>query len=391
MLHLCRRIRHILHDGSEVVASEPRKEDDSYNIRIPPPVQRWNLDILDCVMQHLSASDLAAAASVCRDWALAARVTLYAQIYFDTDLDNATLLARTMRGTPCLLPLVRSISICVGLPERADVDWLQLLPTNTVHTFCIKQLGDEDEDNLATSILSAPFIRNVRHLVCRTRFIHNCDHVKTCFALPHLESLRLWASFPVDEIQSISVPPKLTHLHMSLYNYSIFVLRVLAVLGPQLEDFELFVNRRHPIREQIPEFFGALERHAHHVRRLSIRSIHVPRRPYLDSIAHILPSLEDLHVGPGTYTSALLNNIPLHVRRLSLDHDYSIPQFPFKALKKLISRAGRGECRLESLAIYLRWNHSDTAPYTSLEGMCKKRGIEFEVKIWSKGMQSKGF
>ncbi|EMD39560.1 hypothetical protein CERSUDRAFT_111874 [Gelatoporia subvermispora B] len=387
--HICTRIRRVVfHEHREAVI-EPCIEDHSTTGGlITTRQQPWNMDTLGHILSYLPTPDLPKAAAVSWEWALAARAPLYAHISFDTDLDNASLLIKTIRECPHLLPLIHSISMRIGL-DRADVEWLQLLPADTVHTFEVDQWGIEDD--LATSILRASFIRNVRHLSCRHRFIQNCEQLKTCFALPKLESLRLWTSFPVDEIQSISVPPKLTCLHLSLFNYSLFVLRVLAALGYQLEEFGLFLDYKHPVGKQIPELFNAFETHIRHLRRFSYRSIHYLRKPYLDSIPHLFPSLEALHVGPGTYSFSLLNNLPSHIRHIRLDHDYSIPQFPFKAVKNLISRAGRGESQLESLAIYLRWDDSDTKPYTSLGDMCKKRGIDFEVKIWTTWVQSEGF
>ncbi|EMD39540.1 hypothetical protein CERSUDRAFT_121791 [Gelatoporia subvermispora B] len=389
VIHVCTRIKRIVPRGHRKAASEPCREDHSSIGNSTPALdQRWNLDTLGHIISYLPTTDLPKAAAVSWDWALAARAPLYAHIQFDTDLDSTSFLIRTIRGCPHLLPLIRSISMNIGI-NRADVEWLQLLPEDTIHTFEVNQWGTEDD--VATFILSTPSIRHVRHLACRNRFIQNCEQLKTCFALPKLESLRLWTSFPVDEIQSISIPPNLTCLHLTLYNYSPFVLRVLAAFGPQLAEFGLFLDYKHPTGEQISELFQAFEIHIRHIRRLSYRSMHRTRKPYLDTLPHIFPSLEELHVGPGTYSYALLNNIPSNICRLRLDHDYSMPQFPFKAVRNLISRAGRGQLRLESLAIYLRWDDSDITPYTSLGDMCKKRGIDFELKIRSPSVDSEDF
>ncbi|OCH84902.1 hypothetical protein OBBRIDRAFT_356528 [Obba rivulosa] len=164
-----------------------------------PPSPHLNFDILHYIMRELPTQDLCAAALVCREWACATQAPLYSNIFLDTSLSNAPLLSRTMTTCLHLRPLVRSLTVTIGIDTRdiALVDWLRLLPEDSVREFKIRQLIYEED--FATFILQSPFLRSVRRFECGGVFLRRGEHLENCFMLPQMSKSR--------EVDSLS--PKL--------------------------------------------------------------------------------------------------------------------------------------------------------------------------------------
>jgi len=349
------------------------------------PRLRYNFDVLDCILHHLPIHDLPSAALVGNEWALATRRPLYARITFDTDLRSAPLLARTLRSSPHLRPLVRHLSLLINLEadDTTPFDWLQSMPDGSVHELYVGQISFDID--FTTFILQSPIAQSVRCLKGRGDFIQTNEHLRRCLALPRLERLSLYVPYKLDILAPISLPPRLTRVSLMAHSYTPFIVRFLALVGSHLEQFDLDTALDALENHHIPPFLTALERHARQLRRLTIQSKSGPAVPYLDCVSRLLPSLEYLHVGLNTFSSALFADIPRRLRHLRLEHYYTLP-FPFTKAEEIIMRAGRAESSLQSLAIFVRGGEFDDTPFARLGVICRECGIDFNFTKYEGSM-----
>ncbi|OCH87156.1 hypothetical protein OBBRIDRAFT_806259 [Obba rivulosa] len=326
-----------------------------------PPKTPWNIDILYHVLREVSLRDLPAAALVCREW---------------TDLNNAPLLARTMLKVPHLRSLVRVLSVKTGL-QSVPLSWLQLLPEDSVREFEIEP--DTYDGDFAESTLRAPFLRSVRHFKCTVQFLRTHEQLRACFAPPRLESLSIVTAEDVDDFQLTSITPSLTCLRLLLWDYSPVFPRLVNALGPQLQRLELSSISDAPFDDEIPELITALKKSVCQLRGLTIRYRSAPDSPYLDTIPLLLPALED-HIGVGTFTSAIFENIPASLCTLTCDRCWNFP-YPFDGIEALLMRAGRGECNLCAVTIFLETiSPADLSSYTQIGDLCRDTGVQFSFQ-----------
>ncbi|OCH92873.1 hypothetical protein OBBRIDRAFT_885990 [Obba rivulosa] len=347
-----------------------------------PPSPRLNFDVLHYVVRELPTQDLCAAALVCREWARATQAPLYANVHLDTSLSNAPLLSRTMSTCPHLRPLVRSLTVTIGIDTRdtALVDWLRLLPEDTVREFKIRQLIYEED--FATFILQSPFLRSIRRFECGGVFLRRGEHLENCFMLPQVRTLLLYVSHHVDDIHTISIPPALTRLSLTLYHYSPIPVRLLTSVGRQLERLDLDLGNAMLDNDQIDGLLRALEQYTHRLRHLTIRALARPETPYLDSIGRLIPSLEYLHLGIASFGPALFDHLPPNLRTLRLEDDYRW-DFPLDELEDFVLRVGRGESQCRSITIFfVGYDFCDMSPYMDLANVCRGCGVEFQFLDW---------
>ncbi|OCH92870.1 hypothetical protein OBBRIDRAFT_405793 [Obba rivulosa] len=347
-----------------------------------PPSPRLNFDVLNCIFRELPTQDLHAAALVCRQWAWAAQAPLYADLFLDTHLPNAPLLSRTMTTCPHLRPLVRSLTVTIGIDTRDTtlVDWLQLLPANSAREFKIQQLVYEED--FATFILQSPFLRSIRRLECEGVFLRNGEHLERCFTLPQVRHVSLYVSHHVDDVNAISVPPALTCLSLALFHYRPMPVRLLTAVGRQLERLDLDLGHAMLDTDQMNELLHALEKYTHRLRHLTIRALARPETPYLDSIGRLIPSLEYLHLGIASFGPALFDHLPPNLCTLRLEDDYRW-DFPLDELEEFILRVGRGESQCRSIMIFfVGYNLCDMSPYMDLAEVCGRCGVEFQFLDW---------
>ncbi|OCH92866.1 hypothetical protein OBBRIDRAFT_833141 [Obba rivulosa] len=256
-------------------------------------------------------------------------LSMHASNLTPTPSESAPVLARTLRMCPHIRQLVQLLELQISFHENdtAAFDWLHLMPDGNVAGLIVYHCAlDRD---FTTFILQAPFIHSVR----QGDFIQTKEHLYECLTIPHLENLSVYLSEGLEVIQPVSMLPKLKHLSLVSYEFPVSAIPLLVAVGAHLERFDLDSGEYPPVGKEIPEFVAALKNHAHQRGALTIRSEHCPSVPYADHMANVIPSLEYLHLGYKTFSSALYLDLPnacmLYICCTSLDSN-----FPFSERKK---------------------------------------------------------
>ncbi|EMD39569.1 hypothetical protein CERSUDRAFT_71465 [Gelatoporia subvermispora B] len=329
-----------------------------------PPKPRLICDVLYYTLLDLEPNDLRTVALVSRQWAQAVRLPLYSSLSLKTYRDNAPLLARTMSTCPHLRPLVQFLTVAIGIDtqDTALFEWLHLLPNNTVRVFRVSQL--QRNEDLATFILQSPFFRSVTLFEGAGFFLRTGKHLEDSFSLRSVKALHLFIPDYLNDFQPSSVPPKLTHLSITFFNYHPFISRLIAVVGHQLEHLDLDTGGNYPEGHQVDELLNALKNHVHALRHLTIRGLAFPEAPYLDSIGHVVPTVEYLHLGILTFGPALFDHLPSTLRTLRLEDDYRL-DFPFGELEQFALKVGRGESQCRSITVIMpsQYRHKWSVPW----------------------------
>ncbi|PIL31019.1 hypothetical protein GSI_05713 [Ganoderma sinense ZZ0214-1] len=335
---------------------------------------RLGKDLLLQIFYHLDTdASLCAAARVCRAWTLPAQELLYNTLClgpFDPPA-RSRLLARTLRTAPRLASMVRCLSLHTGGPdssvaqareqeheqdqdqdqerdqEREDVEWqwLHHLPPHGLARF---RYAWASEDAFDPSVLAAPAVRTVPHLVAHGPLTPAA--LRACLALPRLEALEVdfanahcsdpysdldpyfesqseWGESgwdwgmdgwgrgtDVDERDwaiDASLAPRLRRLLVRVYFVACpAALALFRAFAPQLEAFqlhalfELFVPHR--------AWAAALASPPSPSSPLSLGE------PFMDAVVRHHRALERVRCPLGAYSDAFFRDLPPSVRVLEL-------------------------------------------------------------------------
>lgn len=122
----------------------------------PLRAQQLNEDILIDILKCLANADLASAALVCREWVPQARWMLYHDLHFDTGSAVAPQLRDTLVSSAEIRGLVRHVHLRRPVFEGGSLtllDWLGLLPENSLRSVEARMLSYPPEDDPAVPLL----------------------------------------------------------------------------------------------------------------------------------------------------------------------------------------------------------------------------------------------
>ncbi|RPD69368.1 hypothetical protein L226DRAFT_596808, partial [Lentinus tigrinus ALCF2SS1-7] len=288
----------------------------------------------------------------CRDWTAPAQAGLYSDItlYVHADFnrepvtisrERKNLLARTMRTSPHLRVLLRSLSITEGRHiNDSCLDWLRLIPPHTLRRLEYK--CSSPESFFLASLMDAPAVKTVISLIVWK--ISSMDMLKAVL-VPGLESLSLTVDRALDgEFELGELPPKLTKL---------------AILCPW--HYFCPAPYKGPQAPKIVRSYGS-------------RII----RPFLDELVLHCTRLEHLAVVAGTYTERLFQRLPSSVKVLEFVGNQE--PIPFEdALIDAIARAGRKTIALSRIVVLsYEYELIGKREYARLAEACVMNDVQFE-------------
>ncbi|KDQ19918.1 hypothetical protein BOTBODRAFT_183942 [Botryobasidium botryosum FD-172 SS1] len=338
----------------------------------PSPAQYCPLDVLAQVFSYVARPDVARASAVCSTWAHAARFALYTHIDFDATRPSTSSLASALRSSTLLRSYVRRIKLTYASQKAgmALYDWIPLIPADAIYSLEVAQAHRNDA--FARLLLDAPGLRAVRHLTAHGAFA-SASSVRDCLALPCLETLSM--NFPIlSGPLELKTRPRLRRLSLSALSYSSQLSELLVAVGPTLEHFSLHLPFLPP--PDAIKLANTLALHTPHLRHLSIQTFYKASIPFLDTLVCHLPALVSLHGGFGTYSNALLYNLPATVQVLQLQSHWTMgfSPFPVEAAVAAVTRARIGHSRLRRLEVL---RHDHRSELREVEDACERAGVEF--------------
>lgn len=338
-------------------------------------------DVLHTVFSHIAPyrnherlfqidNILTSAARVCHTWSVPAQALLYRELVVDTQPDGTPspslpLLARTMRTSPHLRALVRSLKLITPrpLPEE-HIDWLALFPTHAIPA-CVYTWNmhpQRDIEIFSPALLQTPALKSVRRLSMSGP--HTSNSIRAALALPLLETLQLeydYRSRTACDVRC-GVPPRLRRVVITTGvrdDRAPYALLKLLAAAPQVEEIIVRILPCSSGEADWRALADALAVTTARLRRLEIWTglelWEAPGlEPFMDELVVRSPKLEVVRCVQGTFTETFFGRLPdgLRTMVLAIPHRDRFPEVCADALVECVRLARDRGLGLERVEIW---------------------------------------
>lgn len=266
---------------------------------------------------------LASAARVCKNWLFSARRRLYRQVVVDNlRMPSAMLLHRTLSAGHHLHSFVHRLWLRHASFGELHVDlfdWLWLLPEHSVQSVELRIMDTSPEISARAvlSILDIPAIRTTPQLIINCRLFLTPERLCRVFGMSHLDTLSIAIPNATATLQcGLTTFPKLRKLVIHTEGYSPLVEEILQGLPSPLQSFGLCAENLEA--DDIVSLRKGLERHAPHLRYLSLLGNCFSRLCFMDEYIGSFPFLEVFLCAPQIHTPQIFSRLPPTLLSLSL-------------------------------------------------------------------------
>lgn len=331
-------------------------------------------------MEHLTKSDLASVALVCRSWLPQARRQLYREINFDLESSNVLALNDTLRSNVDLLNLIRRLHLnCwTNKTDSNILDWIALLPEHSLQLIKARTLNLWFQDPLRIVLFErSPAVRTVRHLSLLHTSILTKESLSAVISYQYLETLSIALSdaspLPIHQIPERCMP-RLKRLSLSLYRYGPAVTQLLEHVAFPLERFEMrapFVKS-----DDVSALCRAIQRHlASLTGALFVFNLPAPL-PFIDGLLPWMSRIETLACGDKAYTDNIFDSVPPTLRSISLCSSQRGP-FPGAEYAKLVERGAT--LNVTSITVVDSASYPQAEACLPLAQACEEQQIAFNI------------